>query len=67
MIVTKRKGTCQTSTIAHPGHAPKGKTATIGAEIITTLYTAPLARSTATLAGRPRVMNKVTRGLSALE
>ncbi|KAI0116295.1 hypothetical protein GGR51DRAFT_500941 [Nemania sp. FL0031] len=31
---------CQTSTEAHPGHAPEGKTATNGVEIITTLYTA---------------------------
>ncbi|KAI0843706.1 hypothetical protein F5Y06DRAFT_302792 [Hypoxylon sp. FL0890] len=35
---------CQTATIAHPGHAPEGKTTAIGVEIITTLYTAPLAR-----------------------
>ncbi|KAI1760359.1 hypothetical protein GGR53DRAFT_510226, partial [Hypoxylon sp. FL1150] len=37
-----KKKACQTSTIAHPGRAPKGKTATIGVEIITTLYTSTL-------------------------
>ncbi|KAI3330125.1 hypothetical protein F4824DRAFT_480109 [Ustulina deusta] len=31
---------CQTSTAAHPGRAPEGKTTTNGVEIITTLYTA---------------------------
>ncbi|KAI1347699.1 hypothetical protein F5Y01DRAFT_294305 [Xylaria sp. FL0043] len=35
---------CQTSTIAHPGHAPEGKTATNGVEIITTLYTAAASK-----------------------